>query len=332
MSFAKNMKSAFSQNQGIFKEPVNKMPEIKPVTPLTQEEKNVIKMAKEKAENVYLSLQEIINYSFELAEKNINFIIQNPSKIDPDIFSKRMLVLQGINEKDKFCKIVARSLKPQFCNITKAQLTEECEKIYENVLFYRNLYLCLLGINTCYVDISPIHGKGLFAARNLKKGDIITFFFPYFLETVVKSDNHDILDNPEEGVSILPIISRRSLNSHDIHQMRHCENRILDNVYLMGDPHETTDARFLGHIVNDACEFYSGITELEYDEQISMKANSCLVKNVHEPRLLYIVAYKNIEAGEEILSYYTWAYWQNMGIPQTTKELQSNEKGNFSPF
>lgn len=336
MSFAKNMKNAFLNKDGIFEQEkkVSKMPEIKPVTPLTEKEKEIIRMAKEKAQAISLSLQEIISYSYDAAERNIDFIIQDPSKIDPHTYNTRMMVLQDVHDKEKFVKIVMRTLKSQFCNITKSQLIEECEKIYENVMFYRNLYLCLLGINTCYVKKSPIHGNGVFATRNLKKGDIVTFFFPYFLETVVKSQNHDILDNPEEGVSILPIVSRRTLNSYNIAQMRNCENCVMENVYLMGDQLETSDPRFLGHMVNDACTFFSGITELEYDEQISQRVNSCIVKNVHEPRLLYVIACKDIAKDEEILTYYTWAYWQNTGIPQRVEPsvAECNELGMFSPF
>lgn len=283
------------------------------VAPITDEEKKDISSTKATTSEMNMSIMEMYNFSIESGDRDISFCLVDSSKIDPVLKEAREFVLQGMMDKKDFIKAVYRATKVQFSNITRSVLEDEIEKIYENVLFYRDLYMRLLQFSTCEMKPSKIHGNGLFATRKLKRGDVITFFFPYFLETIIEN-GLDGADR-EEGLSILPLISRRNLNASEIPEMRRCENSVSEKTLLMGDPKMSVDTRFLAHFINDPCIFTPGMTELDYEGQIVNSFNACIIRYNAEPRILYVTAYKNIEIGDEILIPYGWNYWSTFGNP-----------------
>lgn len=313
-TFGDNLRSQFNNTEGIFTEkqrPIRKLPVIQPVEEITDEEKERIRVLKEEASKTSVDMLEFYNFSLQSGTRDISFIILNENNISEDVLNSRKSTIRDILSEDNFCRAIYNTLKTQFCNVTKKHLLAEAKLIYNNVLFYRDLYLRLLQINVGYVAPSEKHGNGLFAGKNLKKGDIITFFFPYYMETIVKSD----FENENEGISIIPIISRKTLKESEMPLMRRCENAIDDKTLIIGDPKINNDSRFLGHFINDACDFYSDITQLQYEKQITDKVNTCLIRYETDPRILYAVAYKDIERGQEFLSSYGWNYWVNFGIP-----------------
>lgn len=283
------------------------------VEPITDAEKEDIELTKAVASEMNMNIMEMYKFSIESGERDISFCFVDQSKIDPVLKEAREYVLQSMMDKKDFIKAVYRVTKVQFFDITRTVLESAIEKIYENVLFYRDLYMRLLQFSTCEVKPSRIHGNGLFSTKKIKKGDVITFFFPYYLETII--DNGKIDKEREEGLSILPLISRRTLNANEIPIMRRCENAVSETVLMMGDNKVHSDTRFLAHMINDPCIFTPGMSELDYEGQIITSFNACIVRFHKEPRILYVTAYKNIEIGDEILVPYGWNYWSIFGIP-----------------
>jgi len=166
------------------------------------------------------------------------------------------------------------------------------DKLYENV----------------YITASKIHGDGVFAKRDFKEGEVITFYpAHYVLETKTKKDGSD-------KTTIV------QLNSDVTDINDNIRNRYTYNVFaglsICGDPKMKQDMTFVGHIVNDGLQSksirYNEKEEQIYNEVSTVKNNSCYmdVKRM----CVCIVATRDILKDEEILVSYSYKYWVDMNI------------------
>lgn len=183
------------------------------------------------------------------------------------------------------------------------------------------------NIDTGMVEVhqSPIHGRGVFAVKDIPAGTIIS---------LVPLDGFFGAASPAYGGTITPkeAVDFRFDMLPDALVDESCMNTIVWGSY--SNPHNVSRPRFLAHMVNDAatppdCEkvlrevcpeitdeavaalSFAGRTKVtsclaEYWQR-SLKRNNAVILFNHNPVLL--VSRRDIKAGNEILISYGPAYW-----------------------
>lgn len=302
-SFASALKAKFSKSNFSSGRSNDKPLKVAPRTEVTPEqlEEMMLKMD----QNSY-SIRNI-EFVDKYASRDVTKLLCQESSIDPQLLAMRRIILPSDPEKDHLRITIKNTLSAQIGFVKSKRLTSIVDEVYNVLIFYRDIYLRLLPINNVEIKESQIHGSGIFATRNIKVGEIITFYFPYFLE-------HVINENDKEGIILVPIISRKVFNKENdgkLTEMRRGSIRIIQDFYLVGDDSCSIDSRFLGHFANDPCDFSVGnIDYVMYEQEISQKANASVVSYVNDRRFIYIAATRNIKEGEEILVPYGHKYWE----------------------
>lgn len=244
------------------------------------------------------------------SKRDVSRLLVPQDRVDSVLFENRIKMLPVEPNKDNLKQMVTGLLQQQLTTITNEEISNATEIIYEYILFYRDFFLRIIEINNITVKESSIHGKGVFATKDIKEGSLITFYFPYFLEYVYTS----VVNDKEEGIVILPILSRRRFsrnNNDEIDYLRKGTIRISDHFMLVGDDQYFTDHRICGHMINDPCDFSKGkVTSEEYERQIIIKANASVVSYEKDRRFIYVAATRDIKQGEEILIPYGSRYWE----------------------
>lgn len=207
---------------------------------------------------------------------------------------------------------IKSTLKAQIGYLSRKKLDGIVDSVFMKLLFYRNMFRRLTPIDNVVVRESPVHGQGIFATKKIKNGDIITFYFPYFLEHV-HVDKADI-ERDGEGIILTPVISRRNFsleNDGELSAMRRGAIKIEKDFYLVGDDQYVADHRFLGHLANDPCDFSKGpVDALKYESEIINKANASIVSYSEDRKYVYLAAIRTIEIDEEIFVPYGTRYWE----------------------
>jgi SET domain-containing protein len=174
-------------------------------------------------------------------------------------------------------------------------------------------------IDKVYVKQSEIHGKGVFAKRNIKPDEFVTFY------------PGDTVECYWNGLMNDPIkVSYWGEYTTDTHTYA----MAVDNNYvIIGNPNIDEDVSYVGHLINDAskhdsterslsatCEITgtpviddenaNALFEIEnYDNNNRLKTN-CDFYIFKNELHVGIRATKNIKAGEELLIHYGSGYWQ----------------------
>lgn len=174
-----------------------------------------------------------------------------------------------------------------------------------------NLMFNLLKIefenDKIYVDKSKIHGNGVFAKRDIKKGEFITIYPNHYIFSTVK--------NKKNLVNIINsnLVDEKKLNITD--DIICSYSFILDKYYtICADPRIIDkNMLYVGHILNDALKCKSDINNINQKEKniyekICEIKNNCKYLNL-ENLLIVIVANQDIKQGEELLVYYGFDYW-----------------------
>lgn len=243
------------------------------------------------------------------SKRDITKLLIPVDKINPVLLQHRIKMLPGEPNKENLHQMVMNLLRQQIPTVTNDEINGASGLIYEYMLFYRDFFLRLIEIDKITIKNSPIHGKGVFAIKDIKEGSLITFYFPYFLEYV----HPDVLNEKNEGYVIVPISSRRKItnNNGELDYLRKGTIRISDHFMLVGDDQYISDYRICGHMINDPCDFSKGkVTEDEYEKQIISKANGSVVSYEKDRRFIYVAATRDIKEGEEILVPYSARYWE----------------------
>jgi SET domain-containing protein len=162
-----------------------------------------------------------------------------------------------------------------------------------------------LEIDKVYIKPSKIHGNGLYAKQNIKKGDIITLY------------PCDVLAYyPEETKKSVGYMFSEELKDNEEIKIKFNENRkfykdyqyAINNTYsIIGMPEINTNTTYLGHICNDGAQGHSE-KDKEIYERISVIKSNAYYKNICDC-MLAIVAFRDIQPNEEILVTYGHGYW-----------------------
>ena len=163
--------------------------------------------------------------------------------------------------------------------------------------------------NFVYLKDSKIHGKGVFAAKDIKKGQDITIYPPHYVITYPKriweckpnSLCHIMTSDFAEKIAI------------DEHVRNNYSFLINDQIKIVGSPEITDKSCFLGHMINDGAKSHS--TKSNYNEKdhdiyirISLLKRN-VVFNIKNDNIVFITAIKDIAKDEEILITYNYNYW-----------------------
>jgi hypothetical protein len=150
-------------------------------------------------------------------------------------------------------------------------------------------------LNSCEVRPSK-HGRGVFATKDIKQGDIITYYPAHFYGKV---HSHGFLKGHQLDEDSITYIAEYAFDSPN------------GNHYV-GDPKQDTDANFLGHLIND---FYPDpVEELEATGKSILKylLHGTKLRNVEFVEGQYSVAIravKDIKKDDELLIAYSPVYW-----------------------
>lgn len=312
-SFAANMKKNFKKvgySEG--REQVKiEIPQREETTPaqmeeiINQFERNQMKQSSYSAVNN--------RFVEEFSSRNVSLLLVQTSNISPEIQEYRNQMLPNVLPKEKLFKLVKNVMLKQISNMKTKKIQTCVDEIYDIALFYRDMFSRLIDLKKAYVKKSRIHGNGVFVSSNMKRGDIITFYFPYFIEYIYEDE-----ENKKEAFTVVPIISRREFNSNtdELDNLRRGTIRMSNTMMMVGDDQYYGDNRFLGHIVNDPCDFTSEIvTTVEYERQITEKANAALIRYDKDSRFIYLVATKDINKDSEVLVPYGCRYWEISETP-----------------
>jgi hypothetical protein len=159
---------------------------------------------------------------------------------------------------------------------------------------------------------SCIHGKGVFATIDMKKGDIVTFYPPDFLERVYPAEN-------KTGLTRVSYASTLIIEKFGKHFTRIDDTSFLDdyafdfpdsNYSVCGHPGLVDDPSYLGHMLNDAAKPTSDEKSFDVYEKVSLAKMNCVIEVIHN-FLVVVRAAQDIKAGEELLVCYGRNFWKS---------------------
>lgn len=167
-----------------------------------------------------------------------------------------------------------------------------------------------ITINKCVIQNSSIHGKGVFALRDIKQGELITLYPPDYIKYISRltgkgSEQTWYHCQYSSGGHLEYDIDMSRLNELDLYSFS-----INDSFHIMGDPLLLDNPGYLGHMINDGAAITEHGEEHEriYCSHSLSLANSVLVTSKH--CIVMVYALRDIHKGQEILTSYGSDYWK----------------------
>lgn len=212
------------------------------------------------------------------------------------------------------------------------------ENILKDIWFYNTEILPKLSLRHGDVEIrnSPIHGKGLFATKNIPKDAIIAFYPTHGIYVDEKHNTYfDPLNENNEQIEVFKsnILNNDYLNTYSYTYFR------KSGISLVGDPERIDNKNTLGHMINDAS--VNVFQNIKYDDRFNIDTHKTAMLEYYskgklkrnctyaESELFPIcccIALKNIKPNEEILILYEHRYWYDLTYNQknrTNSEVDS---------
>eukprot|EP00310_Coccolithus_braarudii_P009393 CAMPEP_0183373938 /NCGR_PEP_ID=MMETSP0164_2-20130417/112912_1 /TAXON_ID=221442 /ORGANISM="Coccolithus pelagicus ssp braarudi, Strain PLY182g" /LENGTH=279 /DNA_ID=CAMNT_0025550889 /DNA_START=84 /DNA_END=923 /DNA_ORIENTATION=- len=164
-------------------------------------------------------------------------------------------------------------------------------------------------ITGCVVRPSPLHGDGVFALRDIVKGELITFF-PADALLVWEGGDRKLNDCfmlfgghvPQEERDARAILDER-VGGYELY--------VTGVFSAVGNPSLRDDPAYLGHLANDASTCLEPKRVDDYRREVAAAANAVpvWVEGCH----LALQASKPIAEGEEVLYAYGEGWWLTRG-------------------
>lgn len=212
-------------------------------------------------------------------------------------FKKQMAMMtKGM---DKNNKIVAnRSMK----NI-------QIPQIVKMMTFRINYFLDNVYINTS----TQGEGRGVFAKKNIKQGNIITFY-PADAIKITPSNVDKLKETGKLNAKSYGYVDGQQLpsdlsivNSDNLELFNNYYYKINNTFGIIGHPVMANDMSFVGHIINDGAKC-SKIEHIELYTNISKSKQNCEYVLV-EKCTVAMVATRDISENEEIFAHYGSEFW-----------------------
>jgi len=200
-------------------------------------------------------------------------------------------------------------------------LDVEDNTIPENKESVDTIRLNLLGemfnysIDAVELKKSNIHGRGVFASRNILIHEVITFYPADIARYHVDGRPCDKDVSTQMGRIYGKGISEESRIKVETNPGVYDEYKFdMDPfVDITGTPENDKNQNYLGHFINDGAKCSNDPRSIDIYHRISgikLNCEFCPLNNLH----VAVVATKNISKGEEILCSYGPNYWCNKKI------------------
>jgi SET domain-containing protein len=155
---------------------------------------------------------------------------------------------------------------------------------------------------------SNTHGRGLFANKNINKGDLITFYPCDILEYYPNNDRYK--DGHITGLFPSIEYAKKYGNQKENFLNYYCFE--IDLKYaIFGHPSFDTDKNYMGHFINDGAKSNSSEKADKIYSIISLKKANCEFYILKGELHVAIIASKDILEGEELFIHYGIPYWNS---------------------
>ena len=144
------------------------------------------------------------------------------------------------------------------------------------------------------VGASPLHGRGVFATRDIAEGELLTLYPPDGLAYFQGGRVQCISDADDE---------------HETFMMRFYAQQLSQTVQLLGDPDQDQDPAYIGHLINDSVGPPGSRSPEELEAAWAL--HNARPVSVYTQVEVAFVATRPIEKGDEILTTYGSCYWAN---------------------
>lgn len=202
------------------------------------------------------------------------------------------------NISDQKCKKIFAVLMMDFvnfmnyleCLLETDSLTPTKLSIIVNYATINNLSVnSILNLKLDNVEIknSQVHGKGVFSKKNIKMGDIITFY-PF----------HVIIKNPD------------SLTKQDVEYFGKYVYTISNKLMIAGLPDYCDDMTYVGHMINDSS---TSKFKVSYERETYTHSNCAFINILNcdnNCACVAVVATTDISIGDELFVPYGHEYWK----------------------
>lgn len=197
--------------------------------------------------------------------------------------------------------------------------TKSCRIIENKKIIINEIKVAILldrfifpKIDKVYLGNSKTHGRGVFAAKDIKAGELLTF---YSADIVIIKTN---VYNGEGKEICISRLSKRFVDKF-ANNKKYIDACISDQDYrfiinekwaIVGHISSDDDTNFLGHFINDGIiGDVSTMTEYEYNIRCLMNVN-CEPIIFKRGLCVGYLALKNISKDEEITTHYGFDYWK----------------------
>lgn len=184
------------------------------------------------------------------------------------------------------------------------------KELNRDMLFYISRSFSFI-LNKAEVRESPIHEKGVFATKNIKKDEVITFYpghFGYFCSDGNKLGEKNVLMVKSPSI----LATENGLDDDNGINKKYCFE-LNEHYCIAGHPKLIDNPTYLGHMINDGAKSHSNINnynskdeELYYTE--SLNKRNCEAENIKD-LFIIITATRDIEKDEELFMVYGYEYW-----------------------
>jgi hypothetical protein len=167
----------------------------------------------------------------------------------------------------------------------------------------------------------PGSGNGLFASRNIEKGELVTLFPG---DAILFRDG-ELEEITGAMFGILPRQDETSISLTD-DAARAYEIRSSSKHSIVGDPSRTDDFAYLGHVANDGAILTKGddLSRTVYSSKSANAANAAF-QDIHEGCHIGLFAMQPIRKGQEIFVSYGEGYWLSRGSNDLFQESQKGD-------
>lgn len=168
-------------------------------------------------------------------------------------------------------------------------------------------------IHKVEIKESKIHGLGVFAMQDIKKGELITYYPAHYVVLYPEG-------RMNKGGVKKAYLEGKTVKDHKFEcpeNARDYEFEINSFYSIAGDPRIYDNLTYVGHMINDGARGHS--TYEKYDEKderiynmvVRAKCNAQHTFIADGLLSVKTLAMRDIKAGEEILAPYGYGYWKS---------------------
>lgn len=160
------------------------------------------------------------------------------------------------------------------------------------------------------VEIRPssVHGRGVFAKKDIPKGTLVTFYPGDMVEHLEKSKVAG--DKTEYAVTTTSdSLTKKASTTEGMNYLTRYKVTVSKDYAIIGDPENISDPTYLGHMINDAARSHNPDDMIIYLVVAASKMNVAImpIEDCH----VGVVALRDIKRHEELFFPYGPDYWKS---------------------